>query len=86
MEVQNILSEIDAEISKLTQVRNMLSGLNGGTSVRRKPGRPKGATVQASQRTGMSPEARARISEAMKARWASKKSGPKKSATKPATK
>jgi hypothetical protein len=82
MELSTIIQAIDAEIAKLQGVKNLLSG-NSSAPGKRKPGRPaKGApssfggnapTVAApiKRKTHtMSPEARARIGAAQKARWA----------------
>ena len=85
MDVRRILSEIDAEIAKLQSVRSTLTGLSGsipgvsatGTAGRR--GRPKGsrntpkpATATRAKRV-LSPEARKRIADAQKRRWAERK-------------
>jgi hypothetical protein len=80
MDVGRILSDIDAEISKLQAVRATLSGLSGTLSVispARRRGRPKGSknavtvkpTAKKSKRN-LSPEARKRIADAQKRRWA----------------
>lgn len=82
MQVNQILSEIDNEIARLQQARNILAGGTGtGTK-----GRPRGASAAAKpakkKRGGkrrMSAEGRKRLSEALKARWAERK---KKAATK----
>ena len=62
MEMKGILAEIDGEIRKLEQVRAILTGKDGlhgseGPAAGRKKRR-------------LSPEARARIAAAQKARWA----------------
>jgi hypothetical protein len=54
----NLIAAIDAEISRLQQVRKVLSGSGTGTRTRRR------------KRGVMSAEGRARISAAMKKRWA----------------
>ncbi len=77
MEVSNIIAEIDVQIQKLQQARNLLAGSE--EAPRRGPGRPKGSTkaavATAATPTGerkrkLSPEGRKRIAEAMKRRWA----------------
>ena len=75
MEVSNIIAEIDVQIQKLQQARDLLAGTE--EAPRRGPGRPKGskAASTASAPTGerkrkLSPEGRKRIAEAMKRRWA----------------
>ena len=64
METQGILTQIDAEIGRLQQVRAILTGTgkNG----------PKNKIVakSAPKKRHLSPEARARIAAAQKARWA----------------
>ena len=89
MEVSKIIAEIDAQIAKLQQARELLSGGESLPSARR-PGRPKGsknATSTAAQAPpkkatsrNLSPEGRKRIAEAMKRRWAERKKAPAKTA------
>lgn len=82
MEVSRILAEIDAQIAKLQQARQLLSG----TEVVRKTagrGRPKGSknvatkvaveAVATPRKRKLSPEGRKRIAEAMKKRWAERR-------------
>ena len=75
MEVSKIISEIDAQIQKLQQARELLSGV--ATAERRGPGRPKGSknvTASAGPRQRkLTPEGRKRIAEAMKRRWAERR-------------
>ena len=91
MDVRSILSEIDAEIAKLQSVRATLTGLSGSipgvpsvSSGRR--GRPKGsrntpkAVGAAKTKRVLSPEARKRIADAQKRRWAERRKEPKKEA------
>ena len=74
MEVTEIVRQIDSEIAKLKEARDLLQG----GAVKRSPGRPakKAASVpSASVKAGkakrkLSPEARQRIAEAQKRRWA----------------
>jgi hypothetical protein len=60
----NLTTIIDAEISRLQQVRNLLAGTNS-------TGTPK-------RKRKLSAEGRARISAAMKKRWAQKKRAAKR--------
>ncbi len=77
MEVSNIIAEIDTQIQKLQQARDLLAGV-GEEAPRRGPGRPKGTSKAASasaapaveRKRKLSPEGRKRIAEAMKRRWA----------------
>lgn len=72
MDIQNILSQIDKEIAKLTKVKEALTGL----PAKRGPGRPrlsasaKPVTKKKKAKRKMSAEGRARIAAAQKARWA----------------
>lgn len=98
MDVQQIVNELDGEIRRLQQARTLLLNLGGngtGTPGHRKPGRPKGSslgtspdttydTTSARRRSGISPEGRKRIAEAMRLRWAERKKASARS--KPAAK
>lgn len=84
MDTNDIVVAIDAEISRLRQARALLDGTD--TIIKRKPGRPAGATtsLKTSPATSskskriLSPEARARISAAQKKRWANRRNVAKK--------
>lgn len=78
MEVSRIIAEIDAQISKLQQARELLSGISAKAS--KGPGRPKGsknakaaAKTAAPSKRRLSPEGRKRIADAMKRRWAERR-------------
>jgi hypothetical protein len=61
--IERIVAEIDAEISRLQQAKQLLSG----------PGRPRRSATLAvapKKRRTLSVQARARIAAAQKARWA----------------
>ena len=75
MNLPALLSEIDTEISRLQRARTALLALDA-VPPKRGPGRPKG-TVQktAAKKRTLSPEARAKIAAAQKARWAAAKKG-----------
>ena len=78
MEVSSIIAEIDTQIQKLQQARDLLAGVGSEEAPRRGPGRPKGSSKAASvsaapaveRKRKLSPEGRKRIAEAMKRRWA----------------
>lgn len=83
MDVSQILSSIDAEISRLQQARAAVAALDGTSPVpAKRPGRPKGSTNSSTAAAGdgdgrkrkrnLSPEGRKRIQEAMKRRWANR--------------
>ncbi len=78
MEVTRILAEIDAHIAKLQQARALLAGDAATTTQKRGVGRPrKSATIPAktapAKRRNLSPEARKRIADAQKRRWAERR-------------
>ena len=90
MAMVDIIGEIDAEISRLQQARALLSE-SGSGEAKRRPGRPIGSGLAAKNipaalpalakdqpRRKMSAAGRARISAAMKARWAKVKRVAKK--------
>jgi hypothetical protein len=77
MEVSRIIAEIDSQISKLQQARELLSvSYKAG----KRPGRPKGSKNAKTKASTLVPhqrkltdEGRRRISEAMKRRWAERR-------------
>jgi hypothetical protein len=75
VEVNRIIAEIDAQISKLQQARALLAGTTmPAAGVGR--GRPKGSKNSAAtmpRKRKLSPEGRKRIAEAMKKRWAERR-------------
>jgi len=74
MQVDQILSEIDREIERLQQARNILAGTTAARGGRRATtAAPKPAKKKRGGRRRMSAEGRKRISEALKARWAERK-------------
>jgi hypothetical protein len=79
VEVTKIVAEIDAQIQKLQQARELLSGLANMGS--KGPGRPKGSknVGTTAKRRKLSPEGRRRIQEAMKRRWAERRKANTKS-------
>jgi len=81
--LKSILSEIDAEISRLEQAKALLSSA-GTAAIKSKPGRPPGtASViipkvrKTKKRRKMSAEARERIRQAQIKRWAAVKQADK---------
>jgi hypothetical protein len=71
VEVKDILVELDREIFRLQQARDLLAG----ETVKKASGtRKKAAVVKAEpKKRKLSPEGRKRIAEAMKRRWAERK-------------
>ena len=69
----SILALIDAEIARLTQVRSLLAGI-GNVSVKVTERTAKKASAKkAKKRRVLSPEARKRIADAQRKRWAAQK-------------
>lgn len=85
MGVSRIIAEIDGQIGKLQQARDLLAGTGVAASDAPRRGRPKGtakqtaATADAPKRV-LSPEGRARIAAAQKKRHAAKRRADKKAA------
>jgi hypothetical protein len=86
MAFESLLHEIDAEISRLHQAKALLSGTNG----HRSPARPANTATPAKAATPvkassgkrvLSPQARKKIANAQKKRWAKIKAAKKGSAT-----
>ena len=78
MDTNEIIAQLDTEIARLQEVKSILSGT---TTTKAKRGRPNMASVPviapvAAKRI-LSPEARARIAAAQKARWAKVKKAKK---------
>jgi hypothetical protein len=90
MNTEEIIEQIDAEISKLQQAKGLL--LDTDSPIKRSPGRPKKkarvARILAVKpaKHGLSPEGRARLVAAVKARWAKAKKAKKSAAKKTTTK
>jgi hypothetical protein len=84
MNTQAIIAALDQEISRLREVRALLGSaakINGAASIQRAPGRPKKlANVAVTKKRILSPEAKARIAAAQKARWAKARKAAKKAA------
>lgn len=74
-----ILAEIDAEIARLTEARKLLAG---AASVAKSPTVRKavGTAKKAKRSRVLSPEARKRIADAQRRRWAAQKGKSKKAA------
>ena len=77
MPIESILAEIDAEIARLKEVRSLLAGSGRVVSpnAARKAGK---AAVKTRKKRSLSAEARKRIAEAQRKRWAAQKAKSKK--------
>ena len=76
MQVSQIVSEIDSEIERLQQARNLLAGVVGVKTKRRGILTKSKAAKPAKKKSGkrrLSAEGRRKISEALKARWAERR-------------
>jgi hypothetical protein len=73
MQTRQIIEQIDAEIKRLQQAKSLLVG----ATTKRGPGRPAKTSVAAPKKRQMSPEGRARIAAAQKARWVKAKKAAK---------
>lgn len=80
MTIESILSQIDDEISRLTQARKLLA--TAGTAAPAAPRRKAAAAKTGKARKGrvLSPEARKRIADAQRRRWAAQRAKSKKEA------
>ena len=74
MAINSILAQIDSEIAKLTQVRSLLAGTGKVASKVIKPKTKKApAKAKTRKKRVLSPEARKRIADAQRNRWAAQK-------------
>jgi hypothetical protein len=76
MPIETILAQIDAEIARLTQVRSLLAhtGKIADKTSDRKPKKVPAKTKAKVKKTRvLSPEARKRIADAQRKRWAAHK-------------
>ena len=78
MEVSRIIAELDAQISKLQQARELLAGTTAKAG--KGPGRPKGSknskattSTAAPRKRKLSAQGRKNIADAMKRRWAERR-------------
>jgi hypothetical protein len=74
MDTATIIADIEAELERLSRVRNILSGHDGGFVAPRKAAKPQ------PRRRTMSAEARERIAAAQRKRWAKQKKAAKAAA------
>ena len=81
MAIDSVIAQIDAEIERLTQVRSLLSDA-GKVAATVNNGKAKKAPTKAKpgRKRVLSAEARKRIADAQRKRWAAQKAKTKKSA------
>lgn len=83
MAIESILSQIDSEIARLTQVRALLASTGKivlGVSERKSRKATSAAKGKTRKTRVLSPEARKRIADAQRKRWAVQKAKSKKDA------
>ncbi len=71
MATESILSQIDAEIARLTQARELLAK-SSGNALSLLEGKGKSSTGKGKKHV-LSPEARKRIADAQRKRWAAQR-------------
>jgi len=72
MAIDSIVAQIDAEIARLTQVRALLA-TTGKLATKLTAVKTKGAAGKTRKKRVLSPEARKRIADAQRKRWAAQK-------------
>ncbi len=80
MVIDSILAQIDAEIARLTQVRALLSGAGKNSGTAATKAATKTTSAPRRRKRVLSAEARKRIAEAQRKRWAAQKAKAAKSA------
>lgn len=78
MAIENILSEIDAEIARLQRARALLATLDGASTKSGRSTKKAPAAAKPRKRRTLSAEARKKIADAQHRRWAALKAKSKK--------
>jgi hypothetical protein len=73
MGIDSILAEIDAEIARLTEARALLASMGSATPSATKGKAAKKAAKKAGKKRVLSAEARKRIADAQRKRWAAQR-------------
>jgi len=73
MGIDSILAEIDAEIARLTQARALLASMGSATPAATKVKAATKTAKKAGKKRTLSPEARKRIADAQRKRWAAQR-------------
>jgi hypothetical protein len=76
MAIESILAQIDAEIARLKEVRSLLAGIGTvATKITKTKAKKAPAKVKAKgkKKRVLSPEARKRIADAQRKRWAAQR-------------
>jgi hypothetical protein len=74
MDYTKLIEEIDAEIERLVQVRQLLQVVEGVKSPAKRKNASGAKPAHVSIKRTMSPEGRRRVAEAQRKRWAAQKS------------
>lgn len=79
MDTESLIKEIDAQIAKLQRARIELAAIDSAAPKKRRGRPPKTAlpTPKASRKRTLSADARAKIAEAQRQRWAKQKKASK---------
>jgi hypothetical protein len=72
MAFESILAQLDAEIARLTEVRSLLAN-SGKVTVKVTERKSSSAPAKTRKKRVLSPEARKRIADAQRRRWAAQK-------------
>jgi hypothetical protein len=78
MTIDSILAQIDQEIARLTQARKLLAAPGAAAEVKER--KPKASVAKTRKKRVLSVEARKRIADAQRKRWAAQKAKAKKEA------
>jgi len=73
MGIDSILAEIDAEIARLTEARALLASMDSVTPAATKSKALKKAAKKAGKKRVLSADARKRIADAQRKRWAAQR-------------
>jgi hypothetical protein len=77
MDIETIITQLDAEIARLTQVRSLLAS-TGKVATKVTELKVKKAPLKRRKKRVLSAEARKRIADAQRKRWAAQKAKAKK--------
>jgi hypothetical protein len=77
MAIENILAEIDSEIARLQQARALLASLGGATTKAGHTAEKATAQAKPKKKRVLSAEARKKIADAQRRRWAKQDAKPK---------
>jgi hypothetical protein len=78
MAIENILAQIDSEISRLTQARALLANLGTATAASGRKAAKAAAKAKPRKKRVLSADARKRIADAQRKRWAAVRAKSKK--------